>query len=135
MCYKCARLATLISGRRFYTSGIDIYLHVKSVRERLYLDMKTPLLRLVLIIGVTILLLMAGVASAGPRGFAPRRAPPAREAAAPAPRPAEARPPEAQAPGNLIPQQRPGKMTPDERRALRRQIQDDSRSVYRPIPH
>lgn len=93
--------------------------------------MKTPLLRLVLIIGVTILLLMAGVASAGPRGFAAHRAPPAREAA-PAPHPAEARPPEPAAPSGL-PQQRPGKMTPDERRALRRQIQDDSRSVYRPL--
>jgi hypothetical protein len=93
--------------------------------------MKTPLLRLVLIIGVTILLLMAGVASAGPRGFVARRAPPAREAAAQAPHPAEVRPPEPAAP-NGLPQQRPGKMTPDERRALRRQIQDDSRSVYRP---
>jgi hypothetical protein len=87
---------------------------------------------LVLIIGVTILLLMAGVASAGPRGYAPRRAPPAREVAPPAARAAEVRPPEPQVPGNLAPQQRPGKMTPDERRALRRQIQDDSRSVYRP---
>jgi hypothetical protein len=93
--------------------------------------MKNPLLRLVLIVGVTILLLMAGVASAGPRAFAVRRpmAPP-REAAA-QPRQQEARPaPMPPAPGPL--QQRTSRMSPDERRALRQQIQDDSRSVYRP---
>jgi hypothetical protein len=102
--------------------------------------MNAPLFRLVLIIGVTILLLMAGVAQAGPRfgASAPRRpAMTQRQAEPSAPRltrdVTDTRAAQQLQPSS--PQQRPGKMTPDERRALRRQIQDDSRDVYRPAPH
>jgi hypothetical protein len=99
--------------------------------------MRNPMLRLVLIIGVTILLLMAGVASAGPRGaFAPRRAaPPARAMPAremPPQRMQEQRPPGPAGAAQMPPQQRSGRMSPEERSALRAQIRDDSRSVYRP---
>lgn len=106
--------------------------------------MKAPLLRLVLIIGFAILLLMAGVASAGPRGaaLAPRRAQAAQVQQAQQAREAqqardaqsvreEAKAAPAGTPGGGAPQQRPGKLTPDERRALRRQIDDAAREVYR----
>jgi hypothetical protein len=102
--------------------------------------MKAPLLRLVLIIGFAILLLMAGVASAGPRGqgwLQARRAQAAQgqqahDAQQAREAPGEAKPaaPPAGA-QQLPPQQRPGRLTPDERRALRRQIDDAAREVYR----
>jgi len=102
--------------------------------------MRAPLLRLVLIIGFAIILLMAGVASAGPRpgAFVQRRqvpAQPAREAqqvqpareAAAAENRAATQPLQSAFP----PRQRPGTLSPDERRALRRQIDDAAREVYR----
>jgi hypothetical protein len=112
------------------------------------------MLRLILIIGVTIVLLMAGVASAHARGG--HAGPIARpQLARPAPRaqqvvhPEAARPPapppqvhtpapeaprgeavRGEAPGGAA-LQHSGRLTPDERKALRRQI-DEARDLYRP---
>jgi len=101
--------------------------------------MKAPLLRLVLIIGFAILLLMAGVASAGPRGQGWLQAHRAQATQgqqthdAQQAREAQGEKPVAPPAGaqQFPPQQRPGRLTPDERRALRRQIDDAAREVYR----
>ena len=55
-----------------------------------------------------------------------RRGPERREAVAPSP------PPDFSPPPQAPPQGRPGRLTPDERRALRQQINDAGRDVYRP---
>ncbi|MGA2549804.1 MAG: hypothetical protein ABSF50_06620 [Burkholderiaceae bacterium] len=107
--------------------------------------------RLILIIGVTILLLMAGVASARARaqpgmfarptmGRPLQRLAPAREerqeaqrgSQAAAQRAGQVPPTRPEGPGNAV-EQRPGHLSPEERKALRRQI-DEARDVYRPLP-
>lgn len=57
-----------------------------------------------------------------------RRGPERRDAAPQSPPPNFGPPPQAP----QVPQGRPGRLTPDERRALRQQINDAGRDVYRP---